>query len=590
MSLQNNQFLSPVDASTDGKIFDYAHATQLFVADNYKLAPKYSFLYYVKFDKDDRASTIKDTSSLIETGQLVQSVALPKFTVDSRTLNAYNRTNVVQTKIKYDPVNITFHDDSNNTVLDFWKDYYDYYYRDGDYKDLFSDNTTSNYQQKHKYHFNNSSPLNSWGYSLRDKSQEIHFLKNIRIYSLNRGTFTEYILVNPIITSFQHGQHTAGENSPMTHTMTVSYEAVLYYYGYVTDSTIPGMLDLHYDNRPSSLTPTGLSAGTGPGGFARPRVFGARGVFGNGGIIDTTDQILGDIKGGNLGGAIVKGFKGYQNNKGANLKDIAKMEAKQALIKGILTGTNPFSGVNIPVISNLARGVGGAVQDGADWTAAKFGITQASQNRAGSEIGAGYARAGAASVSYEAKQKLNTDGTTDETSVVSNGDSVSTNRPNDTYFNSPTYRLPQDTSADISDDSGFTPVKLNGSIQGPNNAASLRTAQNAINGEDVPENNAANPGTAAAGIAFNQGRQTPAARPGGVAFNQDRPGARPPPEEDAGSNWEPQTGSPNQQYVPYYARTLNNTERETGNQGRVSPENKASPIPGIQGGNGGVNI
>ena len=145
MSLQNNQFLSPVDASTDGKIFDYAHATQLFVADNYKLAPKYSFLYYVKFDKDDRASTIKDTSSLIETGQLVQSVALPKFTVDSRTLNAYNRTNVVQTKIKYDPVNITFHDDSNNTVLDFWKDYYDYYYRDGDYKDLFSDNTTSNY-------------------------------------------------------------------------------------------------------------------------------------------------------------------------------------------------------------------------------------------------------------------------------------------------------------------------------------------------------------------------------------------------------------------------------------------------------------
>lgn len=539
MSLQNNQFLNPVNASTDGKIFDYAHATQLFVADNYKLQPKYSFLYYVKFDRDERASNLKDSAQLTETGQLVKSVSLPKFSVDSKTLNAYNRKNIVQTKINYDPVNITFHDDGNNTVLDFWRDYYDYYYRDGDYRDMFGDSTTSNYQQKHKYHFNNSSPMNSWGYSLRNKSDEVHLLKNIRIYSLNRGTFTEYILVNPIITGFQHGQHTAGENNLMTHTMTVSYEAVLYYYGYVTDSTISGMVNLHYDRRPSSLTPTGLNV-TGTGGFSRPRVFGARGVFGNGGILDTSDQIVGDIGKGNLGGALVKGFKAYQNNKGANLKDIAAMEAKRSLIKGILTGTNPFSGVNIPVISNLARGVGGAVQDGADWTAAKFGITQASQNRAGSQLGAGYARAGAASVSYEAKQKLNTDGTPDETSVISNGDSVSANRPGDNVFNSPTYRMPKDTSSDISEDSGYTPVVLNGSVAGPNNASSLRAAQNR-----------------AAGIEE---------------------------QETAGSNWEPQTGSPNQQYMPYYARTMNNTPRETSNQGEVDSENKAAPIPGLQGG------
>jgi hypothetical protein len=586
----NNQFLSPVDADVNGKIFDYAHANQLFVADNYKLAPKYSFLYYVKFDRDPTVSNIKDTSSLIETGQLVNSVSLPKFTIDSRTLNAYNRTNLVQTKIKYDPVQITFHDDGNNTVLDFWKDYYDYHYRDGDYKDPFGDSSTSNYQQKHKYNFNNSAPLNSWGYSLRGGAQEVHYLKNVRIYSLNRGTFTEYILVNPIITSFQHGQHTAAENGVMSHTMSISYEAVLYYYGYVTDATIPGMLDLHYDRRPSPLTPNGLGA-SGTGGFARPRVFGARGVFGNGGILDTTDQILSDIKGGNAGDAIVKGFKAYQNNKGANLKNIAAGEAKRALLKGILTGTNPFSGVNIPVISNLAKGVGGAISDGADWTSEKFGIKQAVQNKTGSDIGAGYARAGAASVSYEQNQKLNTDGTSGETDVTSNGDNVSTNRPGDSYYTSPTFRMPKDDTADINAD--FKPVQLNGSVQGPNNAASLRTAQNAINGEDIPENNAANPGTAAAGIAFNQGRPIPAAptaRPGGAAFNQDRPGARPPPEEDSGSNWEPQTGAPNQQYAPYYSRTMNNTPREdTSSQGKVDSTRKAAPpIPGLQGGGGTI--
>jgi len=573
MTLRNNQFLRPLNArnpanvSTDGKIFDYSHATQLFVADNYRLQPKYSFLYYVKFDRDDRVSTIKNSAHLTETGQLVKSVSLPKFTIDNKTLNAYNRKNIVQTKINYDPVQITFHDDGDNTVLDFWKDYYDYYYRDGDYRNKFSDVTTSNYQQTHKYHFNNAAPMNSWGYSLRDKSNEVHLLKNIRIYSLNRGTFTEYVLVNPKITSFQHGQHTAGENSTLTHTMSVSYESVLYYYGYVTDSSISGMLNLHYDRRPSSLTPTGIRS-TGTGGFARPRVFGARGVFGNGGILDTTDQIVGDLKRGNISGAIAKGFKGYQNNKGANLKDIAKMEAKRALIKGILTGTNPFSGVNIPVISNLAKGVGGAIQDGANWTAAKFGINQTKVNNQSSSYTAS-PQSSTSKVSYDQKQKLNTNGTPRDTNVVSNGSNVSANKPGDNVFNSPTYRMPKDTSADISQDTGFNPVQLNGSVQGPNNAASLRAAQDRAAGNS----NAANPGTPAAGVAFNQG------------------GTRPSPASDAGSNWEPQTGGTGaSSYTPYYARPMNNTPTEPSNQGRVSPANKASPIPGLQGGNGGVNI
>jgi hypothetical protein len=564
-SSNKNRLLSPVNANVNGKIFDYAHAHQLFVADSHKLAPKYSFLYYVKFDRDPIVSTIKDTSSLIETGQLVKSVALPKFSIENKALNAYNRTNLVQTKIKYDPVQITFHDDGNNTVLDFWKDYYNYHYRDADYRDPFSDSSTSNYQQTHKYSFNNSAPLNTWGYSLRDGAQQVHYLKNIRLYSLNRGTFTEYILVNPIITSFQHGQHTAGENSTMTHTMTVAYETVVYYYGYVTNATIPGMLDLHYDKRPSPLTPGGLR-GQGAGGFARPRAFGARGVFGNGGIIDTTDQIIGDITKGDIRGAVRKGFKAFQNNKGANLKDIAAMEAKRALLKGILTGTNPFSGVNIPVISNLSKGVGGALRDGADWASEKFGVKQAVQNKSGSDIGAGYARAGAANVSYEQKQKLNTNSTTGPTDIVSNGDNVAANKPGDNVFNSPTYRMPKDTSADINSD--FKPVELNGSVAGPNNAASLRAAQDRAAGLNAP----ANPGTPAAGIAFNQGSLGTRA------------------SADAGSNWEPQTGAPNQQYAPYYSRTLNNTPRdEASNQGKVDSTKKAAPpIPGLQGGGGTI--
>ena len=90
------------------KTHPYDHATRLFVSDNLRLAPKQSFLYYVCINVD--VGTINSTSilqSLIapdgassqtlieqyETGLLAKRVELPKFTMGTKTLNAYNRTN-----------------------------------------------------------------------------------------------------------------------------------------------------------------------------------------------------------------------------------------------------------------------------------------------------------------------------------------------------------------------------------------------------------------------------------------------------------------------------------------------------------------
>jgi hypothetical protein len=55
-------------------------------------------------------------------------------------MNQYNRKRIVQTKIKYDPIDISFHDDNGSgvgtanlggTVRALWKAYYNYYYFDG---------------------------------------------------------------------------------------------------------------------------------------------------------------------------------------------------------------------------------------------------------------------------------------------------------------------------------------------------------------------------------------------------------------------------------------------------------------------------
>jgi hypothetical protein len=178
-----------------------------------------------------------------EIGMLVKAIDLPKFTIDTKTHNAYNRPNIVQSKIKYDSINATFHDDSADIIRNFWFDYYNYYYRDADHE-------LPIYTRAHKYSITDFNP--EWGFTPR-RVDAIPYLTAIRIYSLHRQKFSEYTLLNPMIRSFKHGQHaTDSTDSILTHEMSIDYESVLYTHGEVSIET-DGFATLHYDNTSSPL-------------------------------------------------------------------------------------------------------------------------------------------------------------------------------------------------------------------------------------------------------------------------------------------------------------------------------------------------
>jgi hypothetical protein len=182
---------------------------------------------------------------------IVKSVTLPKFTIETKVHNAYNRKNIVQNKINYDPVTIQFRDDQSDNVRQFWYDYYSYFYRDPDYAD-------STYDIQHKYQ---SRPTFDWGYSPRPAvgyssssfNQPYQYIQAVRIYSLFQGQFSEYQLINPTITKFAHGDHDVSVNDVMHHDMTLQYEAVKYLTGSVTENTVGGYIELLYDKTPSPL-------------------------------------------------------------------------------------------------------------------------------------------------------------------------------------------------------------------------------------------------------------------------------------------------------------------------------------------------
>lgn len=329
-----NQFLKQL--GTGDQIHDYQHAARIFIDDNYRLSPKYGFLFHVAFDLNSEITRVP-RDNMLEMGMIVKTAALPKFSIDNKVLNAYNRVNVVQNKIKYDPLEITFHDDSADLIRDFWYDYYSYYYRDGDYQETV-------YAAPHKYEMRQQQ---SWGYQPRQYPRSNQgtqqYIRAIRIYSLHQKRFSEYTLINPVITAFRHGDHQNGANETMQHSMTIQYESVKYRYGYVSKNTVSGFADLHYDHTPSPLSPAGG---------------GTKSILGPGGLLASIDEVTNDLADGNLLAAAFKGFRAFENAKGMNLKAVAGAELA-GIGMNILRGGNPMAGINVPTLSNLGGGFGG---------------------------------------------------------------------------------------------------------------------------------------------------------------------------------------------------------------------------------------
>lgn len=230
--------------STNSTILsDYRHASDLFVANDYALAPKQTFLFHVYFNINQSAYAIPNNNQT-EIGMMVKSIDLPKFTIDTKTLNSYNRWNIIQSKVKYEPITIRLHDDSADRIRDFWYRYYSFYYRDSDYSPAL-------YQTPYKY---NVMPAQTWGYTPTNNSTQ-PFLTSISVYSLYQGKFTEYYLINPIIESWEHGEHSYSENTTMQNTLRIGYEAVHYRTGATSSDTVSGFDIIHYDDRPSPVDP-----------------------------------------------------------------------------------------------------------------------------------------------------------------------------------------------------------------------------------------------------------------------------------------------------------------------------------------------
>ena len=106
---------------------DYRHASRLYIDNNHKLMPKQKFLFHVVFNTDETLFVDGfNANERYELNMLVKSADLPKYGYNLEEKIQYNKKMYAATRIQYEPVNITFHDDHADTVNAFWKKYYEY--------------------------------------------------------------------------------------------------------------------------------------------------------------------------------------------------------------------------------------------------------------------------------------------------------------------------------------------------------------------------------------------------------------------------------------------------------------------------------
>jgi len=234
----------------DRNLADYQHASRLYVEDNFRLAPKTKFLYYVVFNINPNATqdiSFEDRHNL-ELNYLVKSTDLPKYTIKTETLNQYNRKTNVYTNIIYDPINMKFHDDNNGITNMMWALYYSYYFADR--MNAMDDGIAPAAYARNTYESKNRMPFR---YGLDNGSDE-PFFDSIQLFTLSRQRFFSYLLCNPKITKWDHDTMDQSEgNGIVQNSMTIAYDAVIYNSGAVDVDDPTGFAVLHYDTTPSPI-------------------------------------------------------------------------------------------------------------------------------------------------------------------------------------------------------------------------------------------------------------------------------------------------------------------------------------------------
>jgi len=325
-----NNFLKGFQDGLPG-MKDYRHASRLYIDNNHKLMPKQKFLFHVVFNTDETLFFDGfNANERYQLNMLVKACDMPKYNMSYEEKTQYNKKMYAATRIAYEPVNITFHDDHADTVNAFWKKYYEYHIADS--INMNNDVTIANTKDDY-YDGIDKKSVTKFGMDT-PKVKRKPYLKGIEIFVLHKQRFTSMTLVNPVIGSFSHDNlDQADGQGILNNTMQILYETVIYKSGIINRNNVPGFATINYDRSPSPLTVLGG---------------GTNSIFGPGGVIDGIGSVIRNVNNGNILGAILSASNTYNNAKKIKKSDV-KEELKGIAKDGVLEVGKQAGSITNPI-------------------------------------------------------------------------------------------------------------------------------------------------------------------------------------------------------------------------------------------------
>ena len=319
-----------------GTLGDFQHAQRLYIDDAMRLAPKTKFLSFVNFNLSSAALRnfpLIDQKHNAELNMLVKRFDMPQYTASVDTKNQYNRKKNIQTRLDYQPISMALHDDNLGITTMLMESYYRYYYRDTNIS-----NIDATYDPRSTYKEANG---RTYRFGL-DNDKMVPFFRNIKLYQFSRHEYTEYTLINPIISQWGHDTMDQTDGSGIAENrMVINYEAVLYDRGVIGEDSPATFAQSHYDNTPS---PLGIEGG------------GVESLFGSGGVLDGIGATLDNLRNGNLLGALITGRNTIRNGEKLTFDSI-KNEGLNILTGAVQDAlTDPGGVPNINFAKNNGNG------------------------------------------------------------------------------------------------------------------------------------------------------------------------------------------------------------------------------------------
>jgi hypothetical protein len=206
------------------------------------MIPKVRYMYYANFILNPVAPTMDPqfltTTALGSTspGNIsfkIKTIDKPKIDLTTVEMNQYNRKRLIYTKIEYLPFTVKLHNAVDGSAVQFWRDYFIYYF--GDSRPKQQSDLDSIASGPAAPIFNDST-----GWGLRPISEYTDFFLRVDLYSLYGGgdgryrsangtgrcQLTSYL--NPRITAIDFEQYDSTSSDTEEVSITFKYEAIQY--------------------------------------------------------------------------------------------------------------------------------------------------------------------------------------------------------------------------------------------------------------------------------------------------------------------------------------------------------------------------